>query len=221
MSRTAVYLESITVKFPAANIEFTHPLVSLIDVLGQKGNRALELTGSDPGFYPKICLDFQSGHPDVLTDFAFSDGETISIKIENSTGMSKQSPHSYSPLSVETVKQRLMTSAMRVVGIDHVGFNLPWFFSGLHPSILQLREELSSRCLYHRFPTGEPWDFIIPGDHDEIADRMAVDYTKVRRPKFELVSFDKTSTPLIQLDISVNASYERFAPLFPESLNDA
>jgi hypothetical protein len=49
---------------------------------------------------------------------------------------------------------------------------------------------------------------------------MAVDYTKVRRPKFELVSFNKASTPLIQLDVGVNASYERFAPLFPESLNE-
>jgi hypothetical protein len=90
----------------------------------------------------------------------------------------------------------------------------------VHPKILQLREKLSPCCLYHRFPTGEPWDFIIPGDEDEILNHKAVDYSEVRRPKFELVSFENASTPLVQLDISVNARYERFFELFPESLND-
>jgi hypothetical protein len=220
MPMTTLYLERITVKFPDMHVEFTHQLASLVDILGRAENHVLELTSSDQSFCPKIRPDFQSGPPDVLTDFAFSDGETISIKVENSTGLSKPSPHSYQPLDVETVNHRLMTSGVRLIGIDHVGFNLPWFFLGLHPVILQLRETLSSRCLYHQFPTGEPWDFIIPGDHGEIANRMAVDYTKVRRPKFELVSFNKASTPLIQLDVGVNASYERFAPLFPESLNE-
>jgi hypothetical protein len=74
--------------------------------------------------------------------------------------------------------------------------------------------------LYHEFPTGEPWDFIIPGDTHEIDHHKAVDYTKIRRPKFEVVSFDKASTPLIQFDVGVNLNYETFAPLFPESIND-
>jgi hypothetical protein len=144
----------------------------------------------------------------------------MSIKVENSTGQSKQNPYPYKHLDVETVRQRFATSGIRLIEIDHVGFNLPWFSSGVHPRILQLRNQLSSRCLYHRFPTGEPWDFIIPGDKDEISNRKAVDYSEVRRPKFELVSFKNASTPLIQLDISVNAPYERFLELFPESLND-
>jgi hypothetical protein len=106
-----------------------------------------------------------------------------------------------------------------LVGIDHVGFNLPWFSSGVHPRILQLREELSSYCLYHRFPSGEPWDFIIPGNRDEIARQEAVDYTMVKRPKFEIVSFDKASTPLLQFDFQMNTSYEILQGLFPEALD--
>jgi hypothetical protein len=109
---------------------------------------------------------------------------------------------------------------VKLVGIDHGGFNLPWFSSGLHPDILGLREHLSSRCLYHKFPTGEPWDFIIPGDTHEIVRRKSVDYDRNRRPKFEVVSFEKASTPIIQFDILVNANYETFAQLFPESLLD-
>jgi hypothetical protein len=74
--------------------------------------------------------------------------------------------------------------------------------------------------LYHRFPSGEPWDFIIPGNRDEIALQEAVDYTMVRRPKLEIVSFDKASTPLLQFDIQMNTSYEILQGLFPEALDD-
>jgi hypothetical protein len=215
-----VYLERITVKFPDTNAEFTHQLASLMDVLGHRENHVLELISSDPGFYPKIGVDFQSEHSDILTEFLLSDGEITSVKVENSTGLSKQSPHAYTPISVGTVTRRLIASDVRLVGIDHAGFNLPWFSSDLHPRLVELRAQLSSRCLYHKFPTGEPWDFIIPGDQDEIFNRKVIDYTRTRRPKFELVSFDKASTPLIQFDLGVNVGYERFAPLFPEALND-
>jgi hypothetical protein len=215
-----VYLERITVRFPGIDAEFTDRLISLLTVLGSYENHVLRLTSSGQSFFPELLLDFQSGRSDILTDFTLSDGGIASVRVENSTGQSKQSPHSYKPLSMQKVNQRLATSGVRLVGIDHIGINLPWFSSGLHPRILQLRETLSSQCLYHRFPTGEPWDFIIPGDCDEIADYKAVDYTEVRRPKFELVSFDSDSTPLIQFDIGLDVGYERFSQLFPESLND-
>jgi hypothetical protein len=215
-----VYLEKITVRFPDTDTDFTRGLTSLIDTLGYNENGVLRLTHSSQGIYPEISLDFQSGCSDMMTDFTLTDGEIFSVKIENTTGISKQSPYSYKHLGIETVSQRLVCSGIRLTGIDHVGFNLPWFSSGLHPRILQLREKLSAHCLYHRFPTGEPWDFIIPGDNDEIDKCRAVDYTKVRRPKFELVSFGNASTPLIQLDVSVDVDYESFSPLFPEALHD-
>ncbi len=214
------YLEKIAVRFPDTDINFTRGLTSLIDALGHAENGMLSLTSSGKGFYPELLLDFQSGRSDITTDFTLSDGEITSVKIENTTGISKQSPYSYKHLAIDTVKQRLASSGVRLIGLDHVGFNLPWFSSGLHPCILQLREKLSSRCLYHRYPTGEPWDFIIPGDTDEIANCRAVDYTRVRRPKFELVSFGNASTPLVQVDISADVEYEAFSQLFPESLND-
>lgn len=217
---TTVYLESVVVKLPNTNVEFTDGIVALLDVLGQNENYVLGLTGSDQDYYPKLFVDFRSEHSDIITDFVLSNGEVTSVKVENSTGLSKPSPHLYKPVSVGTVNQRFIALGARLMAIDHVGFNLPWFSSDLHPITLQLRKELSLKCLYHKFPTGEAWDFIIPGDLDEIVNRKTVDYTQVRRPKFELVSFHKTSTPLIQFDVSVDASYERFLHLFPESLND-
>jgi hypothetical protein len=217
---TTVDLESITVKFPNTHIVFTDQLALLLDVLGQREDHILELTRSDRFFSPKIRVDFQSEGSGFLADFTLSDGELYSVKIENSTGLNKRSPHSYKPISFRTLSQRFLASGMKLVGIDHVGFNLPWFSSGLHPDILNLREQLSARCLYHRFPTGEPWDFIIPGDIQEIVRRKPVDYVKIRKPKFELVSFNKASTPLIQFDIVVNVKYETFAQRFPESILD-
>jgi hypothetical protein len=216
----AVYLEKITISFPRTNTAFINDLVSLIKVFGDTENHILRLTRSCQNCFPELLLDFQSEVSDILTYFNLSNDEIISVKVENSTGVNKQSPYSYKPIRVETVKQRCVTAGVALVGIDHVGINLPWFCSDLHPRIGQLREELSSRCLYYRFPTGESWDFILPGDVDEISHFKTVDYTRVRRPKFELVSFDSASKPLIQFDIGVNVGYEVFLKLFPEALND-
>jgi hypothetical protein len=165
-------------------------------------------------------VDFQAEQAGVRADFVLSSGQTLAVQIENITGQHKQSPHAYRPLSIETVRHRLTIAGIRLVSLDHVGCNLPWFAAGVHPRIGQLRQELAARCLYHRFPTGEPWDFIIPGDKEEIAKSKEIDYNTIRRPKFELVSFDNASMPLLQFDVAVNARYERFATLFPEALND-
>lgn len=216
-----VYLEKVTLKFPHFASEFTSRLAALLDLFGYNENHILRLTNSNQQFYPELQVNFQAGCSEVVADFTLSDGKSIHAKVENSTGLNKQSPHSYQLLSVETVNQRLMTSGISMVGLDHVGINLPWFASELHPKIIQLREALSARCLYHRFPTGEPWDFIIPGDIDEIGKQKTIDYSIVRRPKLELVSFDKTSTPLVQFDIGVNVGYESFSGSFPESLHDS
>lgn len=216
-----IILERIIIRFANINTKFPSSFTSLISTLGRTEDHVFKLASSGQNFYPEISLDFQSKGTDILTDFIFSDNEIISVKVENSTGLQKQSPYSYKYLSIETVNHRFVSSGVKLCGVDHVGINLPWFSSDLHPRILQLREELSSRCLYHRFPTGEPWDFIIPGSIDEIVNRKAVDYTKTRRPKFELVSFNSTSRPLVQFDIGVNMGYEKFSQLFPEALNDS
>src|SRR5512139_1742679 len=123
------YLERITVTFPDTNTEFTNGLAALIGGLGHDEDRVLRLASSSETFYPQLALDFRSGRSDIMTDFTLSAGEILSVKVENSTSVSKPSPHSYLHLSVATATQRLATSAVRLIGIDHVGFNLPWFSS--------------------------------------------------------------------------------------------
>ena len=131
----------------------------------------------------------------------------------------KQNPFVYNHVNIEDVISRLGKNAVEILSADHIGFNLPWFNKGLHPAIIDLRNRLKANCLYHCFPTGEPWDFIIPGELAEIKKRKAIDYSQIRKPKFEIVSFDKASTPLIQIDIAINLKYTEFKPLFPEALD--
>jgi hypothetical protein len=216
-----LYLESIRIKFSSTDTSFATGFSSFFDVLAENQDRTLSLTSSSKGFFPKIQLDFQSGQPHTQVDFVLSDGEIFPVTVENVTGAIRPSPHTYQPVSLESVSQRFLASEIYLVGIDHMGFNLPWFSPGLHPKILELRDKLASRCLYHRYPSGEPWDFILPGDLDEIHNRAAVDYDLVRKPKFELVSFDKASIPLVQLDLGVNTGYPEFQRLFPEALDDS
>ena len=213
------YLESITIRFPN-DLEFANQLLSLLGMLGRNHGGLFEFTCSSLNYYPKLYLEFGSNTSDVLADFARSNKQITSIKVENSTGIEKQSPHTYGFVSVEEVVRRLTSAGLKLVGIDHLGFNLPWFASDLHPQISALRTAFSSESLYHRFPSGEAWDFILPGDRDEILVHKAIDYSIIRRPKFEIVSFEKASRPLVQIDVSTQASYKTIAKLFPESLKD-
>ncbi len=213
-------LERISVHFPHEDSGFAEGFISLIDELLVSGEHGWRLTGSVPGFYPQLGLDFDSDTAEIIADFAFSGGEIWNVRIENSSGLMWRNPYPYRLITVEMVQRRFHDMGMYWTGVDHMGFNLPWPAPGVHPNIVQLRERLRDSCLYHLYPSGEPWDFILPGDVEEIAGRKVVDYSKIRKPKFELVSFHNASTPLIQLDVSVNLRYEEFSRLFPEALND-
>lgn len=215
------YLDKITIKFCGPGDQIANELIGFFQPIGQAYDQRVEINRSDPQFHPSIFLDFQPRPPSTATvDFALSDQRTISVAVDNSTGETRHSPHSYRRIGMAEVQHRLAAAGIRLAGIDHAGFDLPWFAPGLHPTIVQLREQLSASCLYHRFPTGEAWDFIIPGDGDEILGSKAVDYGRMRRPKFEIVSFEKASTPLVQFDLQLDARYETLRGLFPEALDD-
>jgi len=214
------YLEKITISIPGTDTGLAYRLVSLLEKLGERKSHGLEFAGSDRSYYPRLAIDFPSARSAVRADFLLSSGDVVPLAVENTTGGERKSPHSYQRVEMETIARRFAVAGMKIIEIDHLGLNLPWFEPGIHPHILRLRETMKTRCLFHRYPTGEPWDFILPGTPDEIASPQAVDYGRVRRPKFELVSFDQASKPLIQIDLGVNAKYETYAGLFPEALSD-
>jgi hypothetical protein len=178
----------------------------------------LPLDATKPDYYPKT--EFQFNNVTIPTvSFIFDNHDEHKIEIKNSTGQTKQSPHEYTPVNIEDFLNRVKD--FKLVAVDHTGFNLPWF-EGIHPEILKLRDSLKEKCLYHEFPkelADEPWDFILPGTLGEISGKEKIDYQSTRQPKIEIVSFPKSSTPLIQIDIQIEAKYEDLLKLFPESID--
>ena len=164
-----------------------------------------------------ISLESPDNQNEFVAKFDVMLGDIHYVPIKNSTGVEKEHPGKYTPLSLEETSKRFLEQQLKVLKVDHAGFNLPWFEQGMHPQILSLREKLKDVCFYHHFPDNLPWDFIFPADFDEIL-MDDLDYEKEHRPKFELVSFDVCSRPLIQFDFMVNKTYQELKELFPESL---
>lgn len=212
-------LERITLQLPGSSPEFHGQLLNLLSPLGETSPCRLDFKASDPAFLPPISMEFNSPDRHVSAKFSKS-GKDACIRIENITGREKKNPLPYRHLAIADARGRISAAGWSLRCADHVGFNLPWFGPGLHPRIQELRAGLAGACLYHTYPGGEPWDFILPGTAEEIAGFRTVDYSTVRRPKFELVSFDGASTPLIQIDLHVNARFEDYSRLFPEALAD-
>jgi len=213
-------LAEIVVKFPNCDITFNRKLLAQLDEVGLIVNGKLRIKSSNDDFYPKISVDTNSGIGNVSAEFRTRKDCKHEILIDNTTGITKKNPLEYSHLSIDNITDRFNKNDITINDIDHVGFNLPWFSAGIHPLIENLRHNFASKCLYHKFPTGEPWDFIIPGFVNEILMLDEVDYSKTRRPKFEIVSFDASSTPMIQFDLQCNKKYEVFSQIFPEAIHD-
>jgi len=213
-------LAEIVVKFPRSDTALNRKILTQFDKVGSNENGKLRIKSSNDDFYPTISIDTNSENRKVLVEFQTSKGCKHEVLVKNTTGVEKKSLLKYSHLSIDAIIERFSENGIAINGLDHVGFNLPWFSSGIHPLVEDLRRKFSSKCLYHKFPTGEPWDFIIPGSLNEILMLDEVDYSKTRTPKFEIVSFDVSSTPLIQFDLQCNKKYEVFSMIFPESLRD-
>ncbi len=213
-------LENVTYRLPNTDSIFAGDFLAYLSPLGNIGDQSINFRLSDTSYFPKSSIEFSdTAVPRAI--FSFSDGTSCAIDIVNNTGMSKTSPHTYSPVTLKEFIARSAPYPPRL--IDHTGFNIP-FFNGIHPEILELREKLKQKCLYHTFPKhleDAPWDFILPGTKEEISGKMSIDYSPKRTPKIEIVSFEKCSTPLIQIDLQVEGGYSKWNKLFPEAINDS
>ncbi len=177
-----------------------------------EGNR-VDLTQSNSLMHPVMSVTFA----DVLQPSAvfITDKEQVHIAITNSTDQSKKSPHKYSHITLSDFLSRM--KGISLGNMDHIGFDLPWFH-GTHPDIITLRNILPQHCAYHLWPTKEDWDFILPATEKEIGSRSQLDCSVIRRPKFEIVSIQKVSTPIIQFEFLVHKSFKELAKLFPEAI---
>lgn len=212
------YLKQVQYKLSSYNKNFISEFFSYLAAVGKVNEDAIKLHMSNDNFLPVTSILFTEALTPQVS-FVFNDDTSVNVDISNITNILKTSPHQYSYISMTEFTKRITPFKLKY--IDHTGFNLP-FFDGIHPKILELRQKLKNTCLYHTFPKhleDAPWDFILPGSKEEISKAVETDYLLNRKPKIEIVSFDKSSTPLIQLDIQLDGKYEDWVKIFPEAID--
>jgi hypothetical protein len=214
------YLEEIRISLPRTAQGLISDLADFLAPVLRNENDSYFFPMTKSDYLPVLSFSAESDSEYTCAEFKLSSRETLSVGIKNITDTFKQSPYVYSHIELSDVYSRLSKQNIVIEAIDHFGFNLPWFNEWLHPAITDIRNRLKTMCLYHTYPTGEPWDFIIPASPDEIRNSIQVDYKKTRKPKFEIVSFGNSSTPLVQIDIALNRKYSELKALFPEALDD-
>lgn len=206
-------LNTITIQLPQRDRTFAAKLMSVLSVFARQENDSLHFAVSDKSFAPTISLEFASiAAPQAVFDLG---DQAHTVPLANTTGQTRPPKIPFQSITIDDFMDRIKD--WQLARLDHVGFNLPWFKEGVHPEILKLREALAPASAYYLFPTGENWDFILPASEEEIASGK-IDLTKDRHPKFEIVSFDMTSTPLIQIDCAVKRPYEEIKQTFPEGI---
>lgn len=206
-------LESIKICLPDKDSDFQKNFLGFLKQFGKRRTNSVSFQKSNELYYPRVDLEF--GTYQVPAVF-FESTKKINVELVNKTNQSKKSPYSYSPISLFEFISR--SKSLNFEFLDHIGFDIPWF-DGLNPDIKNLRDFLSSQCLYYLYPTGENWDFILPATEEEILTKN-IDYKTTRRSKFEIVSLDYTSSPIIQFDMSVSESFEEIKKVFPEGIPD-
>ena len=214
------YLEDVIFSFGKDSIEFSNSFINLFQNVIITDNNKKYLMRSDDNYFPRVQIDISGVKKKVQARFVLDDGKKYTIPIKNETNVTKESEEKYSHLELKDLLNRFHSYDINISKIDHIGFNLPWFSEGIHPKIKKLRKILYNKSLYHTFPSGEPWDFILPAKKEEINCSITTDYSLIRKPKIELVSFEKCSIPIIQFDVCCTYSKNKFKTAFPEGIYD-
>lgn len=103
-----------------------------------------------------------------------------------------------------------------LVRADHLGINLPAGSVDLETWDALIQDIARSAATY-RYPSGEPWPFILPTTEDEYRTEITR-FTAGRAPKFELVHDAWTSVPVIQVDLQTDMTRPELEHALPEPL---
>ena len=206
------YLESISIQLPFDE-QFSSAFINVLSECGKNTENVININQSNENYLPVLNISFFA---DYSPKIIFKCGEIqISKDIINQTGQNISSPHKYKHISINEFKTRL-TKNGKINKVDHLGVNFPWFNS-VSPVLIDLRQRLSSKTAYYQFPSSQDWDFILPATKNELESGI-IDLNIERRPKLELVSFNKSSIPIFQIDCITTISFEKLKELFPESI---
>lgn len=117
----------------------------------------------------------------------------------------------YYLLSIEELYRRLHS---HIVRIDHTGINIPLALFKQN-ELDAFVQHVSSVSNLYRYPTGEPWLFILPATQQEYTNGISK-FSLGREPKFEIVFDDYLAIPTIQIDIASDLSRKEVEKMLPE-----
>jgi hypothetical protein len=141
---------------------------------------------------PRLSLITTAG--DTLIELPLTDGAHTWRAVTNREEQGDDD--SLALLPIDALYQRLQG---RVVRLDHTGVNLPTM-DNHRRSWDMLNHDLATSGNLYRYPSGEPWHFLLPATDEEFLTGIQ-SFAVGRGPKFELVHDPTLRHPLIQIDI--------------------
>jgi hypothetical protein len=119
-------------------------------------------------------------------------------------------------IGVAEFVQRL---AGHVVAVDHTGMNLP--AAAVPPERWQaIVHAVAGASAFYRYPTGEPWLFVLPSNEAEYATDIDA-FADGREPRFELVRDEWLDGPLWQFALRTDLSRPDLEAMFPDPVGAA
>lgn len=103
--------------------------------------------------------------------------------------------------------------AGHVARVDHTGVNLPAAALGAGQWDGLVRDIAATATMY-RYPTGEPWPFVLPSTAGELGSDIR-DFVVGREPRFELVHDEWSSHTVWQFALWTSLTSADLARLFP------
>ncbi len=138
-------------------------------------------------------------------EVAFDTGRSIGVWNDGTTD--SQQP----TIDLAELVQRLQGHVQRV---DHTGVNLPT--RATSPEQWQeLVGAIAATATMYRYPTGEPWPFVLPSSTDELHDDIR-DFIVGREPRFELVHDEWQTQTEWQFALWTDLTRAELEKLFPE-----
>ncbi|WP_248910208.1 hypothetical protein [Halocatena marina] len=83
-----------------------------------------------------------------------------------------------------------------------------------HSAWADLNAALADASCLYKYPTGEPWNFILPATDSEVNQEIE-QFVLGRRPRFELVFDSVAESPVVQFALRTDLSQEDVESLFP------
>ncbi|MFC7192321.1 hypothetical protein ACFQL7_22570 [Halocatena marina] len=99
------------------------------------------------------------------------------------------------------------------VSVDHTGISIPQA-NVKHSAWVNLNAALADASCLYKYPTGEPWNFILPATDSEVNQEIE-QFVLGRRPRFELVFDSVAESPVVQFALRTDLSQEDVESLFP------